>query len=451
MFKKVLIATDLSEASIAMVKRVGEVPPGVREVILFHVRTSAASIPADGPIRRMQELVLRQGGFSVEVVIAENDGTTVTGRILRAATETGADLIAMGVRNQGGLLRNLLGRNVAATVLRDARTHVLVVPQPAEGRPLLFSRLLVPTDLTALAPEVRSLLEFPAGDGTAVLLHVVEPGRAGTEPEATGRLSALHNDLTLPAGRKLRAWCVPDPRHARSAQWQKKSAPLRSSSRMDRRDAAGSISLGLVAAGVVECVRPPVLVLAVPIHLAVETRELRSEEFALAEEIWVDYHELKADLKTDRIFGVFAGEFLVSVARCRRHPDGCEVDGVFTPPVRFRGGKGGYARRAMDALVEACQHDTLYMHSVRNLVDFYGGEYGFISIPESDLPPTIRARYAFALGEMEGGRTSSRCAGPQAGSGDNMFSRDRSARFSRRRDPGILHRLRSRRGGTGHR
>ncbi len=55
----------------------------------------------------------------------------------------------------------------------------------------------------------------------------------------------------------------------------------------------------------------------------------------------------------------------------------------------------------MDALVEACQHDTLYMHSVRNLVDFYG-TYGFVSIPESDLPPSIRARFAFALGEMEG-------------------------------------------------
>ncbi|MCK9297941.1 MAG: GNAT family N-acetyltransferase [Methanoculleus sp.] len=132
--------------------------------------------------------------------------------------------------------------------------------------------------------------------------------------------------------------------------------------------------------------------------MQIEVRELRSEEFGLAEEIWLDYHELKADPKTDRIFGVFADGTLVSVARCRRHPDGYEVDGVFTP-VRFRG--RGYARQAMDALVEACQHDILYMHAVRNLVDFYG-EYGFISIPESDLPPTIRERFAFALGEMEG-------------------------------------------------
>ena len=54
----------------------------------------------------------------------------------------------------------------------------------------------------------------------------------------------------------------------------------------------------------------------------------------------------------------------------------------------------------MDALVEACQHDTMFMHSVRNLVDFYGA-YGFVSIPESGLPPTIKERFAFALGEME--------------------------------------------------
>jgi predicted GNAT family N-acyltransferase len=168
--------------------------------------------------------------------------------------------------------------------------------------------------------------------------------------------------------------------------------------RVGKRDAPGSAPLGSVTSAVVGCVKPPVLVLAVPIHLAVEARELRRDEFALAEEVWTDYHQLKADPETDRIFGVFADDTLVSVARCRRHPDGYEVDGVFTP-VRFRG--KGYARKAMDALVEACQHDTLYMHSVRNLVDFYAA-YGFVSIPESALPPTIRARFAFALGEMEG-------------------------------------------------
>jgi len=130
----------------------------------------------------------------------------------------------------------------------------------------------------------------------------------------------------------------------------------------------------------------------------VHVRELRREEFSRAEQLWMDYHQTKGDPASDRIFGVFSGEDLVSVARCRRHPDGYEVDGVFTPP-QHRG--HGYARRAVAALVEACHNDTLYMHSVLSLVSFYQ-EFGFQLIDESELPPTIRARFAFALGEMEG-------------------------------------------------
>jgi len=393
MFAKVFIPTDLSDASAAVAERVGEVP-GVREVVLFHARTAAGPSPADDVLRRMQELV-QQHGLPAEVVLAEDDGTPVPERILRTATAMGMSLIAMGVRDPG-LLRNLFSGNVAATVLRDAQIHVLIVPQSGEGRPPLFTRVLVPTDLAAPAPEVRAALEDPAGTGTAVLLHVVEPGRA--EEETGDRLDALRNGLS-PTGRNIETLVrAGDPARTICAVADEIDASAVVIPRIGKRDAAGSATLGSVTSAVAGCVRPPVLVLAVSIHLQIEVRELRSEEFGLAEEIWLDYHELKADPEIDRIFGVFADGTLVSVARCRRHPDGYEVDGVFTP-VRFRG--RGYARRAMDALVEACQHDTLYMHAVRNLVDFYG-EYGFISIPESDLPPTIRARFAFALGEMEG-------------------------------------------------
>jgi len=394
MFTKVLIPTDFSVASAAMAERVGEIP-GVREVVLFHARISGSRDPADEALRRMQELVQRQG-IPAEVVIAEDDGTPVPERILRAAAERGVDLIAMGLRDQG-LLRNLFSGNVAATVLRDTRIHVLIVPQSGGGRPPLFARLLVPTDLAALTPQVRSTLEDPAGDGTAVLLHVVEPGQE-TEQEAGSRLAALKSALS-PGGREIEALVRSgSPARTICAVADEIGASAVIIPRIGKRDAAGSAPLGSVTSAVLECVKPPVLVLAVSVHLRIEVRELRSEEFALAEEIWIDYHGLKADPETDRIFGVFANDTLVSVARCRRHPDGYEVDGVFTP-ARFRG--RGYARKAMDALVEACQHDILYMHSVRDLVDFYAA-YGFISIPESDLPPTIRARYAFALGEMEG-------------------------------------------------
>ena len=127
-------------------------------------------------------------------------------------------------------------------------------------------------------------------------------------------------------------------------------------------------------------------------------RELISIEFSLAEALWTDYHNTKSDSKTDRIFAAFYGEQAVSVARCKRHTDGFEVDGVFTP-ISQRG--HGYANAVVWGLVEATGQDTLYMHSVWNLTKFYGN-FGFVPINEKELPPTIRERFAWAGGEMEG-------------------------------------------------
>jgi PAS domain S-box-containing protein len=130
----------------------------------------------------------------------------------------------------------------------------------------------------------------------------------------------------------------------------------------------------------------------------VTVKELVSLEFSIADALWVDYHKMTGNPRTDRIFAAFVDGQAVSVARCRWHPDGHEVDGVFTPVI-YRG--HGYANAAVWGVIEACGSDVLYMHSVRNLEKFYGG-YGFVPIGEKDLPPTIRERYAWAQGEMEG-------------------------------------------------
>jgi len=127
-------------------------------------------------------------------------------------------------------------------------------------------------------------------------------------------------------------------------------------------------------------------------------RELVSAEFPIANKLWIDYHETKGDPEIDHIFAAFAEGEAVSLARCRRHPDGYEVDGVFTPE-HHRG--HGYADAAVWALVEACGHNALYMHSVLNLTGFYG-RYGFVEIGEDELPPTIKERFSWAQGAMEG-------------------------------------------------
>jgi hypothetical protein len=143
--------------------------------------------------------------------------------------------------------------------------------------------------------------------------------------------------------------------------------------------------------------------------------ELTVGEFASAATVWHDYHETTGDPAQDRIFGISCEGELVSLARCRRHNGGLEVDGIFTPATHRR---RGFSRLAVGALVEACHNDDLYMYAVHHLVDFYAG-FGFLPIPEKSLPPTIRERYTWAAGNLEGAEVQPMCR--KAGSG-RIFS-----------------------------
>lgn len=137
-----------------------------------------------------------------------------------------------------------------------------------------------------------------------------------------------------------------------------------------------------------------------PLTGTVDVRELSPHEMVRAEEeLWIHYHQQKADTDTDRLFAAFAGTQLIGVARCSRHPDGFEVDGVYVLD-EYR--RRGFARSVMKQLIEECgRHETLYMHAKTELMDFYG-EMGFYPIPEPDLPKTIRDRFGFCMGNLAG-------------------------------------------------
>ena len=137
-----------------------------------------------------------------------------------------------------------------------------------------------------------------------------------------------------------------------------------------------------------------------PVSDSVLVRELSANEMVRAEnELWVHYHQQKADMRTDRLFAAFAGSRLIGVARCSRHPDGLEVDGVYVLD-EYR--RRGFARSVMIQLIEECgRQETLYMHAKIELMDFYGG-MGFFPIPEPELPKTIRDRFGFCLGDLKG-------------------------------------------------
>lgn len=132
--------------------------------------------------------------------------------------------------------------------------------------------------------------------------------------------------------------------------------------------------------------------------VTVTVRELSTDEFLLVEALWVHYHGQKTDRTTDRIVGAFVDKELAAVARCRRHPDGLEVDGVYASE-KHRG--EGLARLVMEELLSIVGDRVLFLHSTLVLTRFYGS-LGFVAIPEHELPPTIKERLAFCLGEMKG-------------------------------------------------
>ncbi len=127
-------------------------------------------------------------------------------------------------------------------------------------------------------------------------------------------------------------------------------------------------------------------------------RELRKDEFYLAEKLWREYRGQKADIKKERIFGAFIEGELAATARCTRHPEGLEMDCVFTPE-QYRG--RGFARIVVQALLEACGGEAIYIHSTLPLITFYTS-LGFERIEERAMPETIRERFIFCFGEMEG-------------------------------------------------
>lgn len=134
-------------------------------------------------------------------------------------------------------------------------------------------------------------------------------------------------------------------------------------------------------------------------------RELNAGEFFLADKAWVGYHDTTGDPGKDRIFAVFVSGTIVSLARCRRRPDGIEVDGVFTrEPYRHR----GYSCTVMEALTEACHNDDLFMYAIRELVGLYE-RFGFVPVTEEDLPPSVQERYRWAAGNMEGADVQPMC------------------------------------------
>jgi nucleotide-binding universal stress UspA family protein/predicted GNAT family acetyltransferase len=418
-FPRVLLPTDFSPHAERTVQCIGDVP-GIEDLILLHVLEAGpdGTTPhgqhaietrtrkALGRLEAMRKGIERPD-LRARVLVHERMHDDVAETILSVAAEEKADLIALGAR--GRTLRNLVLGSVSAAVLRNAKAGVLVVHDRAldAGKDLekycrsAFSKVLCPVDFSKPSyDDVASLREIPPG-GEVILVHVLSGDIHGWDfPVA--RMNAVRRFREMKKGLEEEGFAVrthiatgsPADEILRVAGDEDVSLVLLS--RFGKKDYVQAAGIGSTAAAIAGKAACPVLVRYPHLHYEVTTRELAAGEFSIAEEVWLSYHKQKADPSTDRIFATFADGVPAGVARCRRHPDGLEVDGVFVPE-EFR--NRGYARRLMNALVPACGNENLYMHSTVELVPFYRA-YGFEPIAENELPATIRERYSFAMGDL---------------------------------------------------
>ncbi|HSQ92938.1 MAG TPA: GNAT family N-acetyltransferase [Methanoregula sp.] len=412
MFEKILIPTDLSDDSKKLVACAGSIR-NTGEVILLHiVRTGGSAAQARDDLLQQQRLITSPS-VAVRCIVGNGTGGDIPAAILNTADSEKPSLIVMGAR-RGLLYRSLFGRG-GTEILTRSRTHVLIMrfpvqgifaaPVPAVTGRTLFLRILFPLDFSRPANEALAHIRQVADATEIILLHVVR--RVETEDrmnlvlrEVEKRLSeareTIRRDRPEIRVRMMVRFGDPAGRICTVAAEEKVSLVMMS--RYGKMDYLRQIPLGTTTSKVAAHVAAPVLVMYTRIRLEVTVRELSTSEFYIAEKIWFEYHQTKSDPAHDRIFAVFVEDTPVSIARCKQHPDGYEVDGIFTWE-EFRG--RGYARKALDTLIRECGTETLYMYAVQDLVGFYAS-LGFEPVPEKELPPTIRERYVWAMGNMKG-------------------------------------------------
>jgi nucleotide-binding universal stress UspA family protein/predicted GNAT family acetyltransferase len=430
MFRQVLVATDFSAHADSLLECIGDIP-GMEEILLVHVITttppgsgiaflrsfpSSSREPVLARLEEKRQFLERMTGVPVSPrVIGTTDGD-IAGAIIRLAHTENIPLIVMGGRGKGLLSGYILG-SVSEEVIRRGKTDVLImhfknVRDP--GRAGLekfcknvFSHVLCPVDFSKPSEKTLEYAKNLGSIRRITLLHVVdanmpEPQRTRHGEECRQKLALIEADLARKGIRAASVIRQGSPAREIARVGEELDVSLILIARLGQSDYIRNIPIGRVAAEVAMHAGRPLFIVNPHISLSVLVKELKAGEFSLAEQVWLGYHQQKADPSTDRVFGVFIEGTLVAAARCRRHPDGLEVDAVYTPD-QYRG--RGYARKVVRELVEACGNEPLYMHSTLDLTGFYQ-TFGFRAIGEQELPAGIRDRFSFADGELVGANVS---------------------------------------------
>jgi nucleotide-binding universal stress UspA family protein len=232
MFKKILFPTDFSEPAKSELNCITSFP-GIQEIILLHVIKQYA-IPMGAEMiesleEQAAEIYLNEAkdyitalNPDIRVSLQETTSSDITDVILETAEMRKADLIVIHTYIKGimsGMLRSCVPTKV---LCRISKANIMFMPnklvEALTGKtfekfcPMIFSRILCPTNFSEYSVRTTALAGTMNGVGEIILLHTVQKSEDGGTSEdavktAELRVKTICEEL-IPQGIKARTIVV---------------------------------------------------------------------------------------------------------------------------------------------------------------------------------------------------------------------------------------------------
>jgi nucleotide-binding universal stress UspA family protein len=220
MFKKVLFPTDFSEPAKSELDCITSIP-GIQEIIVLHVikqyaipmgveTVESLEIQATEKYLHEAKIYIASLNPAIRVTLDETTSADIAGAILERAERHQVNLIVIHA-NIKGIIAGMFMRSVHTKVLcRISRINVMVMPgklvRSLTGKayekfcPMIFSRILCPTNFSEFSLKTTALAGTMKGVGEIIILHVVltsDPGKYPDEAVKTAqeRTKALCDQL----------------------------------------------------------------------------------------------------------------------------------------------------------------------------------------------------------------------------------------------------------------
>jgi nucleotide-binding universal stress UspA family protein len=194
MFEKILFPTNFSERATTELSCITSIP-GIREIILLHVikhyaMPMGAEIVEGLAVKAVEVYLKEAQNFikalnpDIRVTLEETTSTDITGAILEKAEEHGVSLIVIHAHVRSIMTGILLSCVSSKVLCRISKINVMIMPvklvDALTGKtyekycPMIFSRILCPTNFSESSLNAMALAGTITGVGEIILLHVVQ-------------------------------------------------------------------------------------------------------------------------------------------------------------------------------------------------------------------------------------------------------------------------------------